>query len=229
MRRRTWLRASLCILPVLLSGCYYYGSDTNSTTPSRPGQSTNYYIGQVGSSVQGPKDSTWEDSLTCGAGTLSDPTPPNFSTSDANAAGKMATFAYYTIAGPIIGKADGASSPYMWGFLQGMEAGWCYYNKLDQINGIDIFGDVETGNFGWYIHGGYRNPPDWVHENARVIQRLPRRSLREPRCISGPVRGAERVQCAHARVQLEEPQRRLPVICVVGHKSCQLRRADRIF
>ncbi|MCL4433662.1 MAG: hypothetical protein M1399_02665 [Actinobacteria bacterium] len=99
-------------------------------------------------------------SLQCG--------PSSFDTSDATKVGKMATFGYYTLVGP---KDSGNyGSPFIWGYLQGFEAGWCYYQGRSFINGINIFADVETGNLGWYYKGRGGQPSNWGTQNVEVIQ-----------------------------------------------------------
>ncbi len=156
--RKLAMLGSMMIVPLLLSSCYYFGSDTDSNSASQPGTMASYYIGQLGSTTS--VNHTAQFPFQCGG---------SFNSAIAAKVGKMATFGYYTLVGPDSFFAI-SSSPFMWGYFQGFEAGWCYYQDRSFINGINIFADVETGNLGWWTAQTKGRPTNWGTQNVEVIQ-----------------------------------------------------------
>ena len=156
--RKLAILGSIMMLPLLLSSCYYFGSDTDSNSASQPGTTASYYIGQLGFTTSVGFNAQGQVPYQCGN---------SFDSAIATQVGKMATFGYYTLVGPDSNNID--DNAYLWGYLQGLAAGWCYYQNRSFINGINIFADVETGNLGWYT-GEQGQPSNWGTQNVEVIQ-----------------------------------------------------------
>ncbi len=145
---------------ILLSSCFYYGSDGNSTpSVQSPESPTSMYSPEIGHGI----------GITYGClnGWKA------FNQSDVNAAaGGKAAFPYWWLLGPYSNRNSygvGNGGSYQFGVQQAEAAFACQGQVQSQnnIKGLTLFADVEGNIYGWATSS---NSPNYIQYNAHVIQ-----------------------------------------------------------